>query len=142
MDHSMEHAPPPRQAKRYFTIQEADRALVLVKRVVGDIVREYHALLDLQEAVDAAEAGHDFARADTARERLGQTAERLRVYLEELDDVGVSLRDWSVGIVDFPSIIDGKEVQLCWQAGEQKVSYWHEAHGTNRGRQPLSTLLV
>ena len=138
----MEHAPPTRQARKYFTIQEADRALVLVKRIVGDIVREYHALLDLQESIDAAEAVRQFARADAARDRLGQTAERLRVYLEELDEVGVSLRDWSVGIVDFPSIVDGKEVQLCWQAGESRVSHWHESHGGNRGRQPLSSLLV
>lgn len=138
----MEHVPPVMQTRKYFTIQEADRALVLVKRVVADIVREYHNLLDLQEAIDAAEAARQFARADATRDRLGQTAEKLRVYLEELDEVGVSLRDWSVGIVDFPSIVDGKEVQLCWQVGEPRVSHWHESHGSNRGRQPLSSLLV
>ena len=142
MQHSMEHAPRGRADGKYFTIAEADRALVLVTRIVTDIVREYHHLLDLQEGVDLAEAARQFAQADAERAKLSAAAEKLRVFLEELDEVGVSLRDWSVGIVDFPSIIDGKEVQLCWQVGEPKVNYWHEPHGGTRGRQPLSTLLV
>jgi hypothetical protein len=141
-EHGMEHAPRGSAARRHFTIPEADRALILVKRIVADIVREYHRLLDLQENVDLAEAARQFPQADALRSRLAESAEKLRLYLEELDEVGVTLRDWSVGIVDFPSVVDGREVQLCWQCGEPRVSFWHDANSGNRGRQPLSTLLV
>lgn len=130
--------------KRYFTLAEANRALVLVKRIIADVVTEYARLLDLLEAVEAAEADADAAEEylDRAHKELAQTSFRLRTCLEELDDVGVELIDWSSGSVAFPSVAGGREVDLCWQHGEPKILYWREGYSPHAGRRPIEALLA
>ncbi len=125
---------------RAFTLAEANRALVLVRRIVADVIAEYRRLLDLQEALEAAEKGQQDDRVRESRLELIRAAGRLRAFLEELDDVGVELRDWALGVVDFPAVAGGRPVCLCWQHGEEAVNYWHEADTDYAGRQPIHTL--
>ena len=49
----------------------------------------------------------------------------------------IVLRDADRGLVDFPSIRDGEEVYLCWQAGEPRVAWWHDPDAGFPGRRPL-----
>jgi hypothetical protein len=126
--------------KRTFTLPEANRSLVLVKRIVGDVIFEYAKLLDLQEAVEAAEAGGAAQQGEASRLALIRTAGRLRSCLEELDELGVELKDWSLGVVDFPSMAGGRQVMLCWQYGQENVAHWHELDVCLSGRQPIETL--
>ena len=140
--HSTDQSPQGGRQKRYFTLADANRSLVLVKRIVADVVTEYSRLLDLQELADAAQANEDCQRAENAHAELAATAEKLRCCLEELDDMGVLLTDWSVGMVDFPSLVNGREVQLSWRCGEPQVCYWRDTHSGSKGRQPIETLLT
>jgi hypothetical protein len=122
--------------RHYFTPDQAGRALVLVKRIAADIVRRYARLGDLQEALETAAgpAGED------VRSELLDTIERLQTHLEELDDIGVELVDWSRGIVNFPAKVDGRCVLLCWEPGQERITYWHEVEDGLAGRQPIETL--
>ena len=129
-----------RPAKRIFTVEEANRSLVLVRRVVGDVTSEYVRLLDLQEALEAAEESGAADQSESTRLELIRTAGRLRSYLEELDEIGVELKDWSLGVVDFPCLAGGRQVLLCWQHGEDEVAHWHELDVDFGGRQPIKTL--
>jgi hypothetical protein len=124
--------------RHYFTPDQADRALVLVKRIAADIVRRYARLGDLQEALEiaAGPAGED------VRSELLDTIERLQTHLEELDDIGVELVDWSRGIVNFPAKVDGRCVLLCWEPGQDRITYWHEVEDGLAGRQPIETLPI
>jgi len=115
-------APP---AKRCFTPAEADRAVVLVRRIVADAVAEYARLLDLHEAVEAAERAKAWPRWEDARMGLIRSAGKLRGYIQELQEVGVELRDWSLGVVDFPSLLGTRPVWLCWRLGDERVAWWH-----------------
>lgn len=128
---------PKARGRKLFSVAEANRSLVLVKRVVGDIVTEYSRLLDLQEMIDAAQAGGTGPEPVLSRERLLEAVERLRVCMQELEDLGVELKDWSLGIVDYPSVMDGREVRLCWQYGEGQVSHWYEIGADFAVRQPV-----
>jgi hypothetical protein len=56
---------------------------------------------------------------------------------EQLEAMDIVLRDADRGLVDFPSIRDGEEVYLCWEAGEPRVAYWHEPDAGFAGRRPL-----
>ena len=56
---------------------------------------------------------------------------------EQLEAMDIVLRDADRGLVDFPSIRDGEEIYLCWQAGEPRVAGWHEPDAGFAGRQPL-----
>jgi hypothetical protein len=129
--------------RRYFSAAQAQRALVLVRRIAADIVGLYSHLLDLQEAFDATEsAGRAGRERERARLEIVGTAQKLHSCLLELDDVGVELKDWEAGVVDFPCIAGGQEVRLCWQCGDERISHWHEIHACPAGRKLIETLPV
>ncbi len=136
---------------RHFNAAQADSALVLIRRIVRDVMDEYDGLVELQETIEAAEynrhgqivaAAGSEGEADLARDRLAVMAMRLHGYLEELDEVGAELRDWAVGVVDFPCVAGGREVRLCWRWGEKRIGHWHEVGACPYGRRPISTLPV
>ena len=130
-------APATLEADRhYFTPSQANRALVLVKRIAADIVRRYARLGDLQEALDRTTG----MAAEDLRGELLETIEHLQTHLEELDDVGAELVDWSRGIINFPARVDGRCVLLCWELGQERITYWHEVEEGFAGRQPIETL--
>ncbi len=140
VDYGMDDGSSVECRLRYFNVGEANRSLVLVKRIVADMVRYYARLSDLQETLEAAAACGARKQSDTAREELLRTVEKLQTCLEELEDIGVELKDWSRGIVDFPCMVDGQEVFLCWEYGQDQVSFWHEVQDGYAGKQPLTTL--
>jgi hypothetical protein len=129
------------RAKKLFTVDEANCALILVRRIVIDILDDYGRLTDLQETIESAQQSGEYDRAQRAQNQLVEAVERIQDYVEELDEVGVDLKDWTLGVVDFPSMADGREVALCWQAGESEVAHWHEVDQESC-RQPLETLPI
>jgi hypothetical protein len=128
---------PP--TKPTFSSAQANRAVVLVRRIVADCVVEYSRLQDCHEAVEAAESHEAWGRWEEARTGLLRSAGRLRGYLEELHEVGVELRDWTLGVVDFPSVAEGRQVWLCWRLGEERVEWWHEGEDC-AARRPITQL--
>jgi len=110
---------------RRYSVDDADRSLVLVRRIVADIVTDYARLVDLQEAAEAARSP---AGVQAARAEVAQLVERLQRALEELEFLGLELKDWSVGVVDFPGVADGREIRLTWRLGDQAIRSWHEIH--------------
>lgn len=61
----------------------------------------------------------------------------VRREVEALAEAGIVLRDADTGLVDFPSLRDGREVFLCWRLGEHEVGHWHEVDAGFPGRRPL-----
>lgn len=132
------HASRP---KRRFTLEQANRSLPLVKRIVADIVRT-HA--DAQQARQELErqplgAGHG-KQLQGNQGRLESALARLEDYVDELSEVGCELKDSRVGLIDFIGRHQGRDVYLCWKLGEEKVTHWHELEAGFAGRQPVSKL--
>jgi len=130
----------PQSRQKYFSLAEANRALILVKRVVADVVVEYRRLLDLHEAMEAAEDRSADDLSERVRQEMEEASEKLRICLHELEDVGVRLTDWSLGAVEFTSVSSGREVNLCWRYGQEGVRQWRDAQC--RGYEPIETLLA
>ncbi len=138
-------APPGAiEAKKFFTVEEANNALPLVQAIVGDIVRQYHAVRELQARLAAVNGERRRPARDPYSEELAQSQaeleaeeQTLRSYVEELSRLGVELKGPD-GLCDFPSLREGREVYLCWRLGEPGVDFWHELHAGVAGRQPLS----
>jgi hypothetical protein len=126
--------------RRRYTLDEANRSLVLVRRIVEDIVTDYSRLVDLQEAIEAAQTHGAFENVVAARDEITRNVQRLQRALEELELMSLELKDWSLGVVDFPSLADGREVRLSWQFGQESIHYWHEVHSP--ARQTIDTLPV
>jgi hypothetical protein len=68
---------------------------------------------------------------------VGEAFLVVRSLLGELQERGLVVRDINRGLVDFPAIIDGEEAYLCWQAGEERVAFWHDMESGFVGRRPL-----
>ena len=129
-----------------FTVDHANRTLPLVRRIVEDIVREHarwqQAAVELDLCTSDAHAGLPDPRA-AALEREAQRITRdLEAFEAELATLGIQLKDRRIGLVDFPSELDGRPVLLCWRLGEPTVQFWHDEGAGYAGRQPLSPTLV
>lgn len=124
--------------KRYFSAPLANRSLVLVRRIVGDIVRDYRRLRGLQEAFEAYDQKGNPALAEKARQGYVDVFNRLSELREELEEIGCELKDYDLGLVDFPARLDGRDIVLCWRLGEPTVAYWHEIDGGYSSRRPIA----
>jgi len=132
--------------KKYYTVDEANRALTLVRAIVSDIVRQNGVVEELQQRL--ARVGRERKRDsdDLYSEELAQfqaelevEEDRLNTFHGELKRLGVELRNLD-GLCDFPSLMDGREVYLCWRLGEPKVAHWHELEAGFAGRRRIADL--
>lgn len=127
-----------------FTIDQANRALPLVRKIVQDIVDEYARWQRLVKALDvaAAAAARDVAEIDRLQRDIQGAASAIDRYVRELNELGAEMKGFDVGLVDFPGEIGGRPVYLCWRLGEPAVAHWHERDAGFAGRQPLAPNVV
>lgn len=126
-----------RARKAPFTVQEANRSLPLVTRIVRDIVNTHERATQLQAKIDGLPRAKD---SSALQSQLDAAAGELQDYVDELTDIGVELKDYETGLVDFPGRHQGRDVFLCWRLGEEKIEYWHELHTGFNGRQPVTVI--
>jgi hypothetical protein len=139
--------------RRTFTIEEANRTLPYVRRVVEDIVRTYERWQECVREFEVAAAAPAHAggagesgelgapvvpRAEALQRDVQGLAADIDRYEAELEQVGARMEGYDHGRVDFPGEIDGRPVYLCWRLGESSVQYWHEVHTGFDSRRPLS----
>ena len=129
-----------------FTVDHANRTLPLVRRIVEDIVREHRrwqeAIVELDLLVSGVRADLPDPRAITLEREIQAIARDIDAFQGELESLGIQLKDRRIGLIDFPSEMDGRRVLLCWQLDESSVQYWHDENSGYAGRQPLSPTLV
>jgi hypothetical protein len=129
--------------KHYFSVEEANATLPLVRLIVRDIaalantLREQHRRLSsLQEGSSAPVQ----SEIDTLVSEIELAQEKMRQHEQELDQLHVELKDHFTGLIDFRGRVDGREVYLCWRLGEPEVAHWHELDAGFMGRQKLATV--
>src|SRR5262249_306983 len=130
--------------KKYFTAGEANASLPLGRVIVRDITTLARDLKERQERLARVRVPERGVMGDAYREELLQVEaeferdqERMHEYVEELRRLGVELKDFVTGLIDFPCWMDGREVYLCWRLGEPEVAHWHELDAGFVGRQKL-----
>jgi hypothetical protein len=138
---SIEKASPNRAdadaaGKTYFTVAEANQALPYVARIIEDVTAVYRRIVDLRRRLEQAQAGQD----ENLEREYEHSMDRLSQLVDELHAVGVELKDFEKGLVDFPAWHEGREVLLCWKKGEDEVAYWHETDAGYAGRQPVAQI--
>ncbi|MBV9928659.1 MAG: DUF2203 domain-containing protein [Acidobacteria bacterium] len=124
---------------KLFTVEEANALLPTVRKVVSRIQRTYARVSAAQERARLAAAGA--AQGGGGMEGGGDYVLALSVLAEasgELEELGVQLKDYERGLIDFPAMRDGRVVLLCWQMGEgDALEWWHDLEAGFAGRQPL-----
>lgn len=122
---------------RYFTLEEANSMLETIRPLVEEIMRIHAGIVRRQpEAWPAVEraAGNGGSRAASL---LVPEFDRLRSLVHQVQWEGILIKDMGIGLLDFPSLRDGREVYLCWQHGEPNIRFWHDIDAGFAGRQPL-----
>jgi len=125
----------PSKSRRRFTLQQANKALPLVTRIVRDIVNTHERATQLQAKLEESTG-----RESALQSQLDSALEQLQDYVDELGSIGVELKDYESGLIDFPGRHQGRDIYLCWKLGEEKITHWHELHSGYAGRQSTSTL--
>jgi hypothetical protein len=82
--------------------------------------------------------------AAVARKRVAQRAsiQQAQDAIQEIDSIGVQVKDLDKGLLDFPYQAGEQIVLLCWQLGEAKIDYWHTVEAGFQGRQPLDERFI
>ena len=121
------------ESPRFYTIDEAQRTLPLVRRIVSDIVA---SAADLKRK-EAALARRDSAEA---RDEIELLLARLKKYALELDGLGIELKDPLTGLIDYYWKRGDDTVLLCWKHGEGEIGHWHDLESGYAGRRPLEAV--
>ncbi len=127
----------PSRPRRRFRLAQANQTLPLVSRIVADIVRTHATTCELEEKLLE---GLSAKQLQWVQEQLDREMDKLQGYVDELQEIGCELKDYSLGLVDFIGRHQGREVCLCWKLGEKQIGFWHELSAGFAGRQPIATL--
>ncbi len=134
---------------KIFTVQQANKALPLVRAIVTDLARLSRDVADRRQRLAALTDGRDIEKGDPYSDELAQVGReldkdvaRLQEYVQELRQLGVEPKSATEGLVDFPAKIDGQLVFLCWKLGESEVLFWHRIEDGYKGRQRLTAGVV
>ena len=123
--------------QEYFTLEEANRALKIIRPLMHEVQAIRQKILANQpEAWPAIEksAGNGGNRALSD---MVQDFEKFDALIHQIQDTGAQIKDINTGLLDFSALKDGREVYLCWQYGEEDIAFWHEVEAGFAGRQSI-----
>jgi hypothetical protein len=133
-----------RRLQRIFTPDEANAALTELQPLVEELVAAKRALDEAQERADDVTSrisgnggGLPPAQLAEVHDLVNRRATALAKTLEQIQSLGVVVKDLDSGLIDFPSVRDGEDVLLCWQLGEDEVAFWHRYEDGYAGRRPI-----
>jgi hypothetical protein len=124
--------------QRYFTQQEANDLLPVLKPLIKAMFHARDELLTLQpELQETLEKAINNGNSHVSRSALDAMG-RLKDAVAKVHSFGVEVKDVNRGLIDFPSLRNGEIVYLCWIFGEEQVGFWHTLEAGFAGRQPLT----
>jgi hypothetical protein len=130
---------------KLFTLDEAQTLLPVIESLLNRAIEAKVAAEELQEQASATARRilvsgglHvDIGAAQKRRLTLEALVERAKDAIEEISDSGVQVKDLDTGLLDFPCLLEGEKVLLCWKRGESRIEYWHRVEDGFAGRQPI-----
>jgi len=123
--------------KKFFTVEEANS---IVPQLLKEVLRIQGLTSDLRNKypdVKNAWEKHKYNGGSVQGTQYLGTALQLNRIMNDLESKGCIIKGIKEGLVDFPSLRDGREVYLCWKAPEKEIQFWHEIDSGFAGRQPL-----
>ncbi|HMJ09500.1 MAG TPA: DUF2203 domain-containing protein [Pyrinomonadaceae bacterium] len=123
---------------KLFTVEEANGLLPGVRAKLENIRAQYTTLGGYREAARAAATASEFGGGMKGGGSYVKALYEIGKLTTELHECGIQLKDYSRGLIDFPCMLDGRVVLLCWQLGEtDRIEWWHEIESGFAGRKPL-----
>ena len=142
-----------RQVTRFFDIDEANATLDEVAPLLATLADQRADLIRLRDQTLAArptdggrasadtQAGRiDDAEVRRIQLRMKGIIDQMAAAVARIDALGITLRDIERGLIDFPALVNGRQVWLCWQLGDNGVTTWHELDDGFGGRRSIAEL--
>lgn len=130
-----------RRRQKLFTLEEARGLVPRLREMIVAIQLERQELAGelrrLGRLTPTMRSNGYRAEAELLEERIGELRRGLRQKVRQLLTLGIEVKDIDAGLIDFPSLREGRVVYLCWRADEPTVEYWHERDAGFAGRRPL-----
>lgn len=120
--------------RKHYTREEANELLPHLAPALVELRSKFEEAAEIRVKVAGAAAKNGWSRD---RDKWSKTLERVNELLERLKGWEIELRDIATGLVDFPTIVDGREAWLCWRLGEPEVAHWHPPGEGFAGRRRL-----
>jgi hypothetical protein len=127
-----------------FTPSEANSALHEVRPAAERLVALRERMRELERtqgelvtAIGGNGGGYAASDLNSAQAELTGLADAAIACAERLEELGVSVKDFDLGLLDFPSVREGEVVELCWHVGEERVAFWHAIGEGYAGRKPI-----
>ncbi|HEY7735876.1 MAG TPA: DUF2203 domain-containing protein [Candidatus Limnocylindrales bacterium] len=142
---------------RFYDIDEANAQLPEVSSILSalrdqreELIRLRDEALERSESVEAtagdtgrssgAESASSDADTRVVRLRMQGIVDRMQAGVARLVELSVTLRDIETGLIDFPALVNGRPIWLCWRLGEGDIEWWHELSTGFSGRERLRDL--
>jgi hypothetical protein len=121
-----------------FTLDAADRALVLVRPVADDVRRHYVRLRRDLAALNQLDALDELSADDSIPPVIRAQLGELQACLRELQELGATVVDPELGLVSLDGRLPGiGDVHFCWKLGEDRVRFWYPLGGRYDDRRPV-----
>jgi hypothetical protein len=132
---------------RIFTLEEAERTLPLLRRILTDLRAEYRVWQDANGDYELLTGGPragpgELEEIAMARRALTDSADRISAYLEEIEAIGCVFKGFDAGLVDFYTLREDRLVFLCWRVDEDHITHWHDVDAGYAGRQPVDATFL
>jgi hypothetical protein len=125
-------------ATKYFTVEEANALLPQITPMLKMLSEVYQAITVTAGEIEpyvAQRVGGNGGHPEGGKFIL--QLEQLSQGIARVQSFGCLIKDIGSGLIDFPSLRDGREVYLCFRLGEEKIEFWHDTDTGFAGRQPL-----
>ena len=135
--------PGVRTRSRILSLEEANRMLPLLEKIVGDIMKTWQLIIQRRSELEGLENSPDAGIGDREEEtqelkaELNRLIDRINGYIREIEDLGCFVEEFKRGVINFPSLYIGRKVFLCWKPGDTQVMYWHELDESYNERSPI-----
>ena len=126
----------PHRFRKHHTLEEARALLPQIRGWLAEIQQLRRRLKELDARIAQLIKGGADAGGDSVDKQIGLIAE-LRCALQPFEQRQIQIKDLDRGLIDFPAIIGGKEVFLCWEQDEEDIEFWHDLDVGYAGRERL-----
>ena len=124
------------QFKRHYTIEEARELLPQLRQWLSELKRLRARVSQLEKRIEHILAAGNDAGGESVNELI-RSLWAIKKLLQKFQQREIQLKDLERGLVDFPAILGGREVFLCWEQDEDDIEYWHDLDTGYAGREKL-----
>jgi len=132
-------------SERTFTLDEAHSLLPVLESLLRTAIAGKKVIEEVE--AEQQEMNHriflnggmflDVVTLARRKAERVKAEQRAKDAIAEIDSIGVQVKDIDIGLLDFPCVVDGRVILLCWKLGEKSITHWHGTDEGFAGRKPI-----